>query len=87
MFTFLNSGAAVGDAHHAASVSTSCIATGGEGASGSASDVVGTSTKINLNFNSPLMSGTNSNVPFVPTFEHSIFSTETVDRKIFSEID
>ena len=85
LLAFLNSGAVVGDAHHAASVSTSCIATSGEGAFGSASDVVGTSAQTNLNFNSTLMSGTNPNVPFVPTLEHSIFSAKIVDRKIFSE--
>nr|POF02755.1 hypothetical protein CFP56_25115 [Quercus suber] len=56
LLAFLNSGAVVGDAHHAASVSTSCIATSGEGAFGSASDVVGTSVQINLNFNLALMS-------------------------------
>ena len=87
LLAFLNLGAIVSDAHHAASVSTSCIAIGGERASGSTSNVVGTSAQTNLNFNSALMSGTNSNVPFVPTLEHFIFSTETVDRKIFSETD
>ena len=83
LFAFLNSGAIVSDAHHAASVSTSCIAIGGERAFGSASDVVGTLAQTNLNFNSPLMSSTNSNIPFVPTLEHSIFSAKTIDRKIF----
>ena len=47
--------------------------------------MVGTSAQTNLNFNSALMSGTNSNVPFVPALEHSIFSAKIVDRKIFSE--
>ena len=85
LLAFLNSGATVGDAHHAVSVSTSCIATSGEGASGSIFDVVGTFTQTNFNFNSALMSSSNPNVPFVPTLEHSIFSAKIVDRKIFSE--
>ena len=37
LLAFLNLGAIVGDAYHAASVSTSCIATSGERASGSTS--------------------------------------------------
>ena len=54
LLAFLNSGATIGDAHHAASVSTYCIATGVEGAPGSISDLVGTSAQANeanLNFN------------------------------------
>ena len=50
LLAFLNLGAIVGDAYHAASVSTSCIAIGGERASGSTSNVVGTdrkSTRLN----------------------------------------
>ena len=87
LLAFLKSRAAVGDAHYAASVSISCIAIGGEGASGSISDVVGTFAQTNLNFNLALMSGTNPNVPFVSTLKHSIFLAKTVDRKIFIETD
>ena len=87
MLTFLKSGATVGDGHHAASVSTSCLVTGDEGTSSAASKMVGTSAQNNLNFNSTLMLGTNSIVPFVPTLEHSIFSAKTVDRQIFRETD
>ena len=89
LLAFLNSGATIGDAQSAASVSTYCIATGIEGASGSISDVVGTSAQANeanLNFNSTIMSGTNFNY-FVPTLEHSIFSAKIVNRKVFSETD
>nr|POE68980.1 hypothetical protein CFP56_41150 [Quercus suber] len=56
LLTFLKSGAGGGDRHHAASVSTSCLVTGGEGISSAASEMVGTSTQNNLNFNSALMS-------------------------------
>ena len=87
MLTFLKSGVVAGDGHHAASVSTSCLVTGGEGTSSAASKMVGISAQNNLNFNSTLMSGINSIVPFVPTLEHSIFSAKTVDRKIFRETD
>ena len=87
LLAFLKLGAAVGDAHHAASVSISCIAIRGEGASGSTSDVVGTFAQTNLNFNLALMSSTNPNVSFVSTLEHSIFSVKIVVRKIFREID
>ena len=73
LLTFLKSSAVAGDGHHAASVSTYCLVTGGEGTSSAASKMVGTSAQNNLNFNSVLMSGTNSIVPFVPTLEHSIF--------------
>ena len=87
LLAFLKLRAVVGDAHHAASVSISCIAIGGEGAFGSISDVVGTFAQTNLNFNLALMSGTNPNVPFVFTLKHSIFLAKTVDRKIFIETD
>ena len=63
------------------------MAIGVEGASGLTSDVVDTSAQANLNFNSTLMSRTNSIVPFVPTLDHSIISTKIVDRKVFSETD
>ena len=51
------------------------------------SDVVDTFAQANLNFNSALMSRTNSIVPVVPTLEHSIFFAKTVDRQIFRETD
>ena len=51
------------------------------------SNVVDTFAQANLNFNSALMSRTNSIVPVVPTLEHSIFSAKTVGRKVFSETD
>ena len=80
LLTFLKSGVA-------ASVSTSCLVTSGEGTSSATSEMVGTSTQNNLNFSSALMSSINSIVPFVPTLEHSIFSAKTVDRQIFRETD
>ena len=91
LLAFLNSGTTgtgttLGDTHHAANASISCMATGVEGVFGE-----GSSSQSQINtypiFNPALMSGNHSNHFFNPSFQHSIFSARKVDRTAFSRSD
>ena len=91
LLAFLNSGTTgtgttLGDTHHAANASISCMATGVEGVSSE-----GSSSQSQINtypiFNPALMSGNHSNYFFNPSFQHSIFSARKVDRTAFSRSD
>ena len=91
LLAFLNSGntgtgSNLGDTHHAANASISCMAAGVGGASGECSSV-NTYPPINTypTFNSAFMSGNHSNQLFTPSFKHSIFSAKKVDRNAFSK--
>ena len=93
LLAFLNSrttgtGIALGDTHHAANASISCMATGVGGVSGEGSGLVGSSSQSQVNthpvFNPALMSSNHSNHFFNPSFQHSIFFARKVDRTAFN---
>ena len=93
LLAFLNLGTtgtrtALGDTHHAANASISCMAAGVVGVSGEGSGLIGSSSQSQVNtypaFNPALMSSNHSNHLFNPSFQHSIFSARKVDRTAFN---
>ncbi|XP_023887752.2 uncharacterized protein LOC111999870 [Quercus suber] len=96
LLAFLNSGTtgtgtALGDTHHAANTSISCMATSAGGVSGENSGSIGSSSQSQVNpypvFNPTLMSGNHSNYFLHPSFQHSIFFARKVDRTAFNGSD